>query len=48
MSGKRQNNQLRLAFSGEGGVKLRRLLAEGPKRSRRSACPKVRLRTMNN
>jgi len=31
---KRQNNQLRLAFGEEGGVKLRRLLARGPKRSR--------------
>jgi hypothetical protein len=37
MSGKRQKTQLRLAFSEEGGVKLQWLLAEGPKRSRRSA-----------
>ena len=48
MSGKRQNNQLRLAFGEERRSEAPRLLAKGPKRSRRSAGSKARLTTMNN
>ena len=45
MGDQRQNNQLQLAlaFTGGGGVKLRRLGGEGPNRSRRSAGLKARL-----
>jgi hypothetical protein len=37
MSETRQNNQLRLAFSEVGRSEAPKVLAEGPKRSRRSA-----------
>ena len=45
MSDKRQKNQLVLAFTEEGGVKLRRLLRKGPNRLRRNAKPNVQLVT---
>jgi len=45
MSDKRQKNQLVLAFTEGGGVKLRRLLRKGPNRARRNAKPNVQLVT---
>ena len=45
MSDKRQKNQLVLAFTEEGRVKLRRLLRKGPNRARRNAKPNVQLVT---